>query len=95
MAYGPGKQGSQNSGNRTNNHLEEHMPIPIKVRIYKACVRPVMTYTAETQADTAVTKRMARSNEMGILRMIKRNTLWDQRRGDEISEKCKTEDVVG
>ncbi|XP_044744248.1 uncharacterized protein LOC123306342 [Coccinella septempunctata] len=65
-----------------------------KVRIYKACVRPVMTYTAETRADMAETKTMARINEMKVLRLITGNTLRDQRRSSDIREECQTEDVV-
>lgn len=65
-----------------------------KVRIYKACVRPIMTYAAETRAETAETKRMARTNEMRVLRAITGNTLRDQRRSDEIRKECQTEDVV-
>ncbi|XP_044755012.1 uncharacterized protein LOC123313965 [Coccinella septempunctata] len=53
-----------------------------------------MTYAAETRAETAETKRMARTNEMRVLRAITGNTLRDQRRSDEIRKECQTEDVV-
>lgn len=39
-----------------------------KVRIYKTCIRPILTYAAETRADTAKTKSIARTTEMRILR---------------------------
>jgi len=40
------------------------------------------------------TRRMARSKEMRILKIITGNTLWNQRRSNQIRKKCKTEDVV-
>lgn len=43
-----------------------------KIRIiYKACVRPVLTYAAEKWAETSATKRMMRTAEMKNLRSIK------------------------
>lgn len=65
-----------------------------KVRIYKACVRPVMTYAAETRADTTLMKRMYRTSEMKVLRAITGNTLMDRRRSSNIQEECQTKDVV-
>lgn len=44
-----------------------------KIRIYKACVRPVLTYAAETRAETSQTTRMMRTTEMKVLRTITRN----------------------
>lgn len=42
-----------------------------KVRIYKTCVRPILTYAAETCADTKKTKRILRSTEMKTLCTIR------------------------
>ena len=39
-----------------------------KYKIYKATVRPVMTYALETRAETAKTRHMLEANEMKILR---------------------------
>ena len=36
----------------------KHLSIDCKSKIYKVCVRPVMTYGAETRAETSVTKRI-------------------------------------
>lgn len=55
----------------------------------------VVKCLAEIRADTEKRKTMAQTNEIRILRMIKGNTLWDQRTSKEIREECKTEDVVG
>ena len=83
----PGKQGSQDSGSLTNNHIEKHMFI-------NSDQTPVMTYTTETRPDPAETIRMARTNNKKIIRIITGNTLWDQRRSGEIREECKTKNAV-
>lgn len=54
-----------------------------KTRIYKSCIRPVLTY-AETRAETSQTKRMIRATEIKILRPIKGVTLRDRIRSDTI-----------
>ncbi|CAG9840097.1 unnamed protein product [Diabrotica balteata] len=38
-----------------------------KTRIYKAAIRPILTYTAETRPDTSKTKRLLETTEMKIL----------------------------
>ena len=47
------------------------MSIESKTRIYKTCVRPIMTYATET----AATKQMLRTTEIKILRLIVGKTL--------------------
>jgi hypothetical protein len=71
-----------------------NMSIPSKVRIYKACVRPTLTYAAETRADTALTKRTLRTTEMHTLRAISGFTLRDRKRNSEIRELCDVPDIV-
>lgn len=39
-----------------------------KVKIYKRIVRPIMTYAAETRADTSKTKQLMRATEVNNLR---------------------------
>lgn len=51
---------------RTTIWRNKHISIKSKIRIYKACVRPVLTYAAKIRADTAQTKRMYRTNEMRV-----------------------------
>lgn len=65
-----------------------------KVRIYKACVRPVLTYAVETRAETAKTKQIFRTTEMRTLRAIRRVSLQDRMRSNEIREELKVQDVV-
>lgn len=72
----------------------QFMTSQCKVRVYKTCVRPIMTYAVETRADTSETKRMMRTNEMRTLRAITGNTLRDHRRSEEIREECGILDVV-
>ena len=36
----------------------KHLSTACKSRIYKTCIRPVMTYGAETRAETSVTNRI-------------------------------------
>lgn len=47
-----------------------HMSIKSKVRIYKTCIRSILTYATETRTDTAKTKRILRTAEMKMLRAI-------------------------
>lgn len=72
----------------------KHLSIETKSRIYKTCIRPVMTYGAETRAETSLTKRMLRTTEMKTLRTITGYTLKDRQRSTDIRNKCQTDDVV-
>lgn len=47
----------------------KHVNLESKVRIYKACVRPLLTYAAETRAKTSNT-RMMRTTDLKVLRII-------------------------
>ena len=47
-----------------------------KIRIYKTCVRPVMTYAIETRAENMIAKRLLRITEMWILRLITGDKLY-------------------
>ena len=62
-----------------------------KVRIYKTCVRPVITYGAESRADTTLTKQLLRTTEMRIIRTIHSKIIRDKIRG----EQSKIQDWVG
>lgn len=44
------------------------MSIEGKTRIYKTCVRPIMTYATKTRGDTTASKQLLRTTEMKILR---------------------------
>ncbi|XP_057652394.1 uncharacterized protein LOC130891583 [Diorhabda carinulata] len=89
-----------NKAATVSRHLKQpiwrnkHLRIPCKSRIYKTCVRPIMTYGAETGAETSVTKRILRTTEMKTLRTITGYTLNDIQRNTDIRERCETDDIV-
>uniref|UniRef100_A0AAR5Q8Q0 Endonuclease/exonuclease/phosphatase domain-containing protein n=1 Tax=Dendroctonus ponderosae TaxID=77166 RepID=A0AAR5Q8Q0_DENPD len=72
----------------------KHMNIDSKVRIYKTCVRPILTYGIETRADTNKTKCMLRTAEMKTLRSIAGKTLRDRVRSATIRQTSKVEEVI-
>ncbi|ENN71364.1 hypothetical protein YQE_11979, partial [Dendroctonus ponderosae] len=55
-----------------NNRIwrNKHMRIETKSRIYKATIRPLVTYKVETRPETAKTRRMLKTTEMKIFRRI-------------------------
>ena len=65
-----------------------------KVRIYKACVRPTLTYAIETRAETSKTKALARTTELKTLRSILGVSLFDHIRNEEIRQRCGVQDIV-
>lgn len=72
----------------------KYMTAESKIRIYKTCVRPIMTYAAETRAETSATKRKMRTAEMKILRTIKGTTLHDRIRNEDTRRELGVQDVV-
>lgn len=46
-----------------------------KVRIYKTCVRSVLTYAAETRAEISYTKRLLKKTKIKVLRSIREISL--------------------
>ena len=60
------------------------MSIESKTRIYKTCVRPIMTYATETRAETAATKQLLRTTEMKTLRSILGKTFGDRVKNSNI-----------
>ncbi|XP_060520825.1 zinc finger protein 761-like [Cylas formicarius] len=65
-----------------------------KVRIYKTCIRPIMTYGIETREETNKTKSMLRVAEMKMLRAIARKTRRDRIRNAEIRQQCGVQDIL-
>ena len=57
-----------------------------KVRIYKTCIRPVLTYAAETRASTITTQQLIRTTGMRMLRAIQGKTLRDRIRSKDLRE---------
>lgn len=72
----------------------KYMSNKSKVRIYKTCVRPIMTYAIETRAENTTTKRLLRTTEMRTLRSMSGFTLLDRKRNEEVREMCEVQDVV-
>lgn len=93
-------QAQTNKANRISGYLRDiiwrnkYMTTESKVRLYKTCVRPILTYASKTRADTRKTKRILRSTEMRILRTIRGISLRDQINSATIREECKIQDVV-
>jgi len=63
-------------------------------RIYKTCIRPIMTYGIETREETNKMIRMLRVAEMNTLRTIMGKTRIDRIRNTEIREQCGVQDIV-
>lgn len=68
------------------------MKIKSKIRIYKTCVRPIMTYAGETRAETTSIKQYL--IEMRILRAIMGYTKYDRKTNEKIRQECGIQDVV-
>ncbi|XP_055389323.1 uncharacterized protein LOC129618543 [Condylostylus longicornis] len=72
----------------------KHMGQVAKIKIYKSCVRPIMTYAAETKAETSKTKANSRAAEMKTLRQVAGRTLQDRVPSAEIRNTLDVQDVV-
>lgn len=72
----------------------QHMGTDSKVKIYKTCIRPIMTYGIEVREDTNKTKSMLRTAEMKILRTILGKTRLDRIRNTDIRDQCGIVDIV-
>ena len=64
----------------------KYMTVESKIKIYKAVVRPIMTYSAETRADTTKTKQLLRTTEMNTLRAILGKTRFNRMKNIDILE---------
>lgn len=64
-----------------------------KVRIYKAAIRPILTYVAETRPETSKTRQIMEATEMKIVRRIAGRTLLDRERSEDIRRACHIENV--
>ena len=66
-----------------------------KIRIYKTCVRPIITYGAESRPDTTVTNQLLRTTEMRIVRAIHSKSLHDKIRSEHLRQISGLQDIVG
>jgi len=71
-----------------------HMTTESKIKIYKAVIRPIMTYGAESRADTAKTKQLLKTTEMNTLRAILGKTRLDRMKNIDILERCNIQTVT-
>jgi hypothetical protein len=69
------------------------MSIDCKSRIYKANVRPVLTYASETRAETAYTQQLFRTTEMKTIRAIHGKTIRDKIRSDHLRHLSAIQDI--
>ncbi|XP_060530090.1 uncharacterized protein LOC132704215 [Cylas formicarius] len=65
-----------------------------KIRIYKTCIRPIMTYGTEVREDTNKTKQMLRVAEIKTLRTIVGKTRRDRVRNTDVREQYGIQDIV-
>lgn len=73
----------------------KHLRTETKVSIYKAVVRPIFTYSAETRAETTTTQRLLTTAEMRTLRNIDGKTLLDRIKNEDIRRACNNiEDIT-
>lgn len=72
----------------------KYMALESKVRVYKTIVRPVLTFAAETRAETKRTKQQFRTVEMKVLRKVAGYTMWDRQTNEAIRELCGVQDVA-
>ena len=70
------------------------MSVDSKTRIYKTCVRHIMTYVIKTRAENATTKRLLRITKMITLRGITGCSLRDHIKSNDIRTQCGILDVV-
>ena len=73
----------------------KYMTAKSKVRIYKTCVRPMLTYATETRASTITTQQLIRTTGMRMLRAIQGKTLRDRIRSKDLREVSGIQDIVG
>ena len=69
------------------------MGIETKSIIYKAAIRPILTYTAETRPETLKTKQILETTEMKVVRKIAGRTLFDRKRSEEIRRMSKIDNI--
>jgi len=60
------------------------MTIESKIRIYKMYIRPILTYAAKTRAEIFKTKRILNTAKIRMLRAIRRVSLKDRIRNEQI-----------
>jgi hypothetical protein len=70
------------------------MSVESKIKIYKAVVRPIMTYGAESRAGTTKTKQLLKTTEMNTLRANLGKARFDRMKNIDILEQCNIQAVT-
>jgi precorrin-6x reductase len=70
------------------------MSVENKIKIDKAVVQPIMTYGAESRADTTKTKQLSKTTEINSLRTILGKTRFDGMKNIDILEQCNIQAVA-
>ncbi|XP_043494653.1 uncharacterized protein LOC122519338 [Polistes fuscatus] len=71
----------------------KHLRIDTKSRIYKATIRPILTYAAETRPETSKTRQLMEAVEMKIIRRITGKSLWDRQRSEALRRTCQIDNI--
>ena len=64
----------------------KYMPAEAKTHVYKTSVRPVLTYAADTRAETTPTQQILRTTEIKIIRAIHGKTPRDKIRSEHVQQ---------
>ena len=72
----------------------KYMSKDCKTRIYKNYIRPILTHSVETRAETTKTKNRLQVAEMKVLRSISGLSLRDKIRNENIRKQCGIIDIL-
>ncbi len=73
--------------------LKSKMHLKIKIRIFKSCVIPTLTYGAQTRAPTKTSVRKLKSTQNSMLRSILNIKRQDKIKISEIKTRTKIRDI--
>lgn len=71
----------------------KYLQLETKTRIYKTVVRPILTYGAETRAETTRSKQLINTVEMKTLRKIVGKTRLDKIKNADIRNQCQIQEI--
>ena len=74
--------------------VNRRIPLRGRVKIYCACVRPVMLYGAETWSTTKEIEKMIKQNDCRMLRYMGHVKWEDGVSNEEVMKRCGVEDVL-
>lgn len=74
--------------------VNKTIPLRNRAAVYKACVRPVMLYGADTWATTLEIERKIRSSDQRMLRHMAGVRLEDRVSSEVVRERCGVKDII-